>query len=370
MCALERLLAALEAPAGGGRGRMATFALAGALASLAAVTRYDAWLALPIIVLAAWIFVRQDRRALASGLAVFSLCAASLPVAWLAWGARAGGDPLFFAHYIMTDHAGLAADVVGRFGPVLGRARQIGIWTLAFVAAMTLPGVLAAVAALARAGRTKGAGPRAGLTPSMRVIVVAALGPPVLYLARGLLLQSFEPLARFALIPGALLLPLAAAAVPVERAGRFRAATAAAAVGFSLAIWLVATVGRDRIWAGAESMGALTRLDAEDREPPAARAGHDRAARLRRDRRRARRRDPLDRIGHADRHARAARHRGGEHARDRRAVRRRLRPTGRDRLAAPTARLASAGRSAPGAHRALAGGGTVRTKVCADAFEP
>ena len=31
-------------------------------------------------------------------------------------------------------------------------------------------------------------------------------------------------------------------------------------------VWLVATVGRDRIWAGAESMGALTRLDAEDRE--------------------------------------------------------------------------------------------------------
>src|SRR6266542_3625491 len=28
---------------------------------------------------------------------------------------------------------------------------------------------------------------------------------------------------------------------------------------------MVASVGRDRIWAGAESMGALTRLDGEDR---------------------------------------------------------------------------------------------------------
>ncbi len=215
-----------------------------------------------MVALSALIFVVQDRRSLLRGLAVFSLCAASLPVAWLAWGARAGGDPLFFAHYIMTDHAGLAADVVGRFGPLLGRARQLGIWTLAFVAAMTLPGALAAAIALGRGWRPSS--PRA-LDANMRIVAVTALAPPALYLARGLLLQSFEPLARFALVPGALLLPLAAAAVPLARGRQFRIATAAAAVVFSLAVWLVATVGRDRIWAGAESMGALTRLDGEDR---------------------------------------------------------------------------------------------------------
>ena len=48
VAALERLLAALA-----DGGRLWTFALAGLLASLAAVTRYDAWLALPIMVLAA-----------------------------------------------------------------------------------------------------------------------------------------------------------------------------------------------------------------------------------------------------------------------------------------------------------------------------
>lgn len=100
----------------------------------------------------------------------------------------------------------------------------------------------------------------------MRIIAVAALAPPALYLARGLLLQSFEPLARFALVPGTLLLPLAATLVPPARARAFRAAVAAAAVAFSVVIWLVATVGRERIWAGAESMGAVTRLDGEDRE--------------------------------------------------------------------------------------------------------
>jgi hypothetical protein len=264
VCALERLLAAVD-----GR-RLRTFALGGLCASLAAVTRYDAWLALPIAVLAAFVFETRDRRAILPGLAVFSLCAASLPLAWLAWGARVGGDPLFFAHYIMTDHAGLAAEVVGRFGPLLGRARQLGIWTLAFVAAMTLPGAVAAGIALVRARRPRAdrpeaRGTRTPLSPAMRIVVVAALGPPALYLARGLLLQSFEPLARFAIVPGALLLPLAATVVPPAFARRFLVATAASAVAFSIVVWLVAAVGRDRIWAGAESMGALTRLDGEDR---------------------------------------------------------------------------------------------------------
>jgi len=253
VAALERLLAALA-----DGGRLRTFALAGLLASLAAVTRYDAWLALPIMVLAALILAPGALRARVRGLAVFSLCAAVLPAAWLLWGARAGGDALFFAHYIMTDHADLAADVAGRFGPVLGRARQVGIWVLAFVAAMTLPATVLAAGAIARGWRT--------LAAPARIVIIAALAPPALYVARGLLLQSFEPLARFALVPGTLLLPLAAAVVPATRARAFRVTTAVAAVAFSVVVWLVATVGRDRIWAGAESLGAVTRLDGEDRE--------------------------------------------------------------------------------------------------------
>jgi hypothetical protein len=247
---LERLLAALAS------GRLATYALAGALGSLAALTRYDAWLALPLTVLAALLFARQGRRRWA-GVALFSACAGALPVAWLVWSARVGGDAFFFAHYITADHAGLAAHAQARFGPVLGRLRQLGIWSLAFAGAMTVP-------ALALAARALGRGPRA-LTPELRICLTAGLAPPAIYLAQGLLLGSFEPLARFAVVPGALLLPLAAAAVPAGRERLFRGATLASAVGFSLAVWLVATAGRERIWAGAESLGALTRLDAEDR---------------------------------------------------------------------------------------------------------
>ncbi len=249
---IERLLAALES------GRVATFALAGLLGSLAAMTRYDAWLALPMVLAAAWFFPRRaGQPPRLAGLLLFALAAASLPIAWLAWGAAAGGDPLFFAHYISSDHAELAATVAARYGAVLGRLRQLGIWALAFVAAMTPVGVALAIAAAARR-------PRA-LSPAMAITLVAALGPPAVYLARGLATQSFEPLARFGLVPGALLLPLAATALPAGRVAAARWAALAGAVGFSVVIWLVATAGGGRIWAGAESMGALTRLDGEDR---------------------------------------------------------------------------------------------------------
>jgi hypothetical protein len=269
--ALERLLAGLAT------GRLASFALAGVCASLAAVTRYDAWIALPLVVVAGWagLLARKARREMAAranlagsvgrppdrasagGLAIFALTAAILPAGWLAWGALSGGDPLFFAHYISSDHASLAASAGARYGALLGRARQLGVWSLAFVAAMTVPGAILAGLALARRWRA--------LPGEMWVVVVAALGPPALYLARGLAFQSFEPLARFALVPGALLLPFGVWELAPERARAFRIVTFMSAAAFSLGVWLVATVGRERIWAGAESMGALTRLDGEDR---------------------------------------------------------------------------------------------------------
>ena len=116
--------------------------LAGALASLAAVTRYDAWLALPIMAAAAFRLAPNPRAALARLAAVRGRGGGlARRMARLGWGGR--GDPLFFAHYISADHAGLAATAAARYGVVLGRLRQLGIWTLAFAAAMTPLGLLA-----------------------------------------------------------------------------------------------------------------------------------------------------------------------------------------------------------------------------------
>jgi 4-amino-4-deoxy-L-arabinose transferase-like glycosyltransferase len=256
---LERLTRALDDDAG----PLGAYAAAGALASLAAVTRYDAWLALPATVAAAWTFARGPagpaRARRARGLALFAALAAALPAAWMAWGAAATDDPIFFFHYIKSDHAHLAAEALARYGPALGRARQLGIWSLAFIAAMTPPLALAAV--VAAAGR--GDPPRA--PAAMRVVLVAGLAPVALYLAQGLVRLGFEPLPRFALVPGALLLPLAATAFSPARMRLGRAAIPLAGAAFAVVVFLVATSSPGRAWGGAESMGALTRLDAEDR---------------------------------------------------------------------------------------------------------
>jgi 4-amino-4-deoxy-L-arabinose transferase-like glycosyltransferase len=254
---LERLTRALDDP----EPSLGPFAAAGALAALAAVTRYDAWLALPAALAAAWAFARGPagaaRARRARGLAVFAAVAVTLPAAWMAWGALATDDPIFFFHYISSDHAQLAATALARYGATLSRVRQLGIWSLAFVAAMTPPLAVAAVAAALR--------PASPSTGAMRVVLVAALAPVALYLAQGLLRLTFEPLPRFALVPGALLLPFAVTALPPGRLPAARAGVPLVGVGFAVLVFVLAGLERPRLWGGAESMGALTRLDAEDR---------------------------------------------------------------------------------------------------------
>ena len=259
---LERLTAALADE----RGPLQPFVAAGALAMLAAFTRYDAWLALPVTFAAAWLFSRgpvgPERARRPRGLLLFAALPAAAPIVWMAWGAARTDDPIFFFHYIANDHAQLAASAVARYGAVLARVRQVGVWAIAFAAAMTPPlAVVAAVVGLRRVRARRREVP----PPAERLVLVAALAPVVVYLGQGLLRLSFEPLPRFALVPGALLLPFAARAVPPARLALARLGVPLAGAAFAVAGFVVATVGRERIWGGAESNGALTRLDGEDR---------------------------------------------------------------------------------------------------------
>jgi hypothetical protein len=255
---LERLLAALDS------GRAATFALAGLFASLAAVTRYDAWIDFPIVVAAAWLWRARAVAGGWRGLVIFAAVTASLPAAWIAWSARSTQDPFFFAHYITNDHAQLAAAMTARWGAVGARLRQVGIWSLAFAGTMSLPLLVGQAIALRHWLPGRGGQP---LSSAAKIVAVAALGPPALYLAKGLLLLSFEPLPRFALIPGALLLPVAAETAASRWSMRAcQVATVASAVIFSAVVLVVAWTGRARVWSGAESFAPITRLDGEDRQ--------------------------------------------------------------------------------------------------------
>ena len=251
---LDRLHAALSAR------RFRDFLLAGLLGSLAAVTRYDMWLSLPSAAAAALWCGRRDRRPVTE-VALFLGASAVFPVAYLAWLRATTGDPLFFAHFIRHDHATMAAAVSSRLGPGIARLRQIVIWLLAFAAAMT-PLPFVALAGVLRHPPQ--------LSVATRVVLIAALAPIVVYLIQGLVFGQFEPLARFAIVPGTVLLPIAAVELArwrsAPRSPRARIGLSAGlAVALGLMTALLAHAGPGRIWGGAESFEAVTRLDPEDR---------------------------------------------------------------------------------------------------------
>ncbi len=132
------LMVDLPGTAAGGarrRSRPATFAFAGLLASLAAVTRYDAWIDFPLVAAGRVVLVGAPPAGAGdagAGWLLFAAATALLPLAWIAWSARATDDPFFFAHYISNDHAHLAAAVTARWGPLGARPARLGIWSLAF----------------------------------------------------------------------------------------------------------------------------------------------------------------------------------------------------------------------------------------------
>jgi len=175
----------------------------------------------------------------------------------LLWG---GLVRIFFVHHITKDHAQLAAAAAGRMGPAAARVRQLAIWLISFAAAMTpLPFLgLACAATVWRQAST-----------ATRVALVTALSPIGVYLVQGLVLGEFEPLPRFAIAPGAVLLPLVAAEVMRRWGSRSPAVllglTVGLAVAFSATLEVLAFARPGRSWSGAECLGPLTRLDAEDR---------------------------------------------------------------------------------------------------------
>lgn len=255
---MDRLHAALSTR------RRRDFVLAGLFGSLAAVTRYDMWLSLPAAAVAALWWGPRDRRAVAD-LGLFLASAALFPAAYLGWLGARTGDPFFFAHFIQHDHATMAAAVSARLGPALARLRQIVIWLLAFATAMTPVPFMVLPSLFWR---------RPALSPATRVVLASAFAPIGVYLVQGLVLGRFEPLPRFAIVPGAVLLPVAAVRLVEERSigaprpapGGPVGATAAFAVGLAALIAVLAHAGGGRIWGGAESFEAVTRLDGEDRQ--------------------------------------------------------------------------------------------------------
>ncbi len=166
--------------------------------NLAAATRYDAWMYIPLLgLLLPWL--ARDRAAGWRAAGLFLLVSLAFPLTWMAGNAAWHGDPLFPLHYIDDYHAAWAAQTSPSFWrDVWLRAQGVGFWPA--VALFTLTPGVAILGALGMLSTWK-------THPFTRWLVVASVLPTAYYAFRIAVRADFVPLGRFAVVQVSLLLP-------------------------------------------------------------------------------------------------------------------------------------------------------------------
>jgi hypothetical protein len=160
--------------------------------NLACATRYDVWLLVPLMVVAAW---WRSRSAVIAG--VFAVASSAFAVGWMFGNVVDRGDPLYPFRFIDDFHRAWFPTEEATWGRTTYRLICLGFWPGTALATLTPPVAIAGFLGVVRAWR-------AGIA---RWLVVLIVVPTVLYTVRSSLLGSFAPLARFTIKEVALLLP-------------------------------------------------------------------------------------------------------------------------------------------------------------------
>lgn len=215
------------------RPRVLPFAASALAIGLAAATRYDAWMYIPILACVPLLQWRDKVAGLKWGLVFLVLCL-PYPLFWMAGNAAAHGDPFYPFAYINAFHRSWVALETQAWGALWFRVQGVGFWPAIALVTLT-PGVavLGFVGIVSSVRRY----------PATRWLLFAAAIPTVYYALRIAIFADFVPLARFTVFQVSLLLPFVAPgfAVLVERSGRVRAerfARAAIAVALAMPLTL------------------------------------------------------------------------------------------------------------------------------------
>jgi 4-amino-4-deoxy-L-arabinose transferase-like glycosyltransferase len=151
------------------------WALSGLALTLAAATRYDVWMLIPLLAV-----VLAMRRAWVAAF-VFSAVSLSFPIVWMYGNWRMHGSPQYPAAYINDFHRTWFAATEAASGFWKHRALNLVFWP--FIAVLTLTPVVAA------------AGVFYARRPGWLVAVMVL--PVVIFTVRSTIVGDFEPLARF-----------------------------------------------------------------------------------------------------------------------------------------------------------------------------
>ncbi|WP_257449180.1 ArnT family glycosyltransferase [Archangium lipolyticum] len=197
---------------------------AAAVLNLACATRYDAWLFMPLLAVALFLW-GNDRVAGATRAVSFGLLCLPFPLLWMQGNELAHGDPFYPIRAVEQFHADWVRDGIARVGTWRYRLENLGFWP--GVALLTLsPGVaLLSMVGMKRMWREQ---------PEVRWLVLASVVPAAYFTFRASVLMDFQPLGRFTVTEVALLLPFVVpgfeACVGQSGAGVRRAVAAACAV--------------------------------------------------------------------------------------------------------------------------------------------
>jgi hypothetical protein len=185
------LTSALERP------RILAFAAAAMAMNLAAATRYDAWMYIPL--LAAMPFLQwTDRLKAAKWGSAFALMCLPFPLFWMAGNLAVHGDALYPLSYINQFHVEWATRESAGWRAWWFRAQGIGFWPAMALFTLT-PGVaVLGVVGMARSWRGR---------PSTRWLTIASALPTAYYSLRSAIALDFVPLGRFTVVQLSLLLP-------------------------------------------------------------------------------------------------------------------------------------------------------------------
>ena len=168
--------------------------------NLACATRYDAWLLVPIFC-ALLFFGDKDRIAAITRTMFFGLLSLPFPLAWMQGNELARGSPFYPVKYIDQFHAAWFQEGVAIWGNFLYRLQNLFFWPGAALFTLTPLVAVFGIAGMVRAWRER---------PDTRWLLWIAWVPTAYFTFRSTVLGNFVPLARFAVVQVALLLPFVA----------------------------------------------------------------------------------------------------------------------------------------------------------------
>lgn len=194
--------------------------------NLACATRYDAWLFIPLMCVALFLW-GEDRVAGLTRAVSFGLLCLPFPLLWMQGNEMAHGDPFFPIHAVDQFHADWVKEGINRMGAGVYRLQSLGFWP--GVALLTLsPGVaLLGMVGMWRSWRMR---------PDVRWLVLAAVVPTAYFTFRAAVLLDFQPLGRFTVTELALLLPFVVPGLEAVRGAGARKAVAAVCSVLAVAV--------------------------------------------------------------------------------------------------------------------------------------